>query len=164
MIPKDIGSYGGPKGNMFPVEDAKTQIDQAEYNRLLEDVAQGTRTGRKAWVSFLTSAAAAPIGIAVHSGKSYWGITAGAHPTIEKTATGLYTITYPPSFVDGLNESESVSFEKATCEVISLTARGIARAVTTGNVINVQVSADPSASPLVASDLGGSVQIHVDIT
>jgi hypothetical protein len=111
MEPRTIGSYGGPKVDALPVSNPESQVASAEMNRYLEDMAQATRTVLRAAVSLpTTNAAAGPIAPALVSHRSVWGSGSAEKPAVEKTATGLYTVTYSPIFTDPLGVIESVTF------------------------------------------------------
>ncbi len=111
MLPKTISSYGGPYADEGPVENPETQIASSFCNRFLEDLAQSTRASTKAFVQFDTTAAApavlSPSAIAI---KTQWGSGASYKPAVEKTATGLYTVTFAATYADALGESETVGF------------------------------------------------------
>src|SRR5262245_24711312 len=99
---RTIDNYGGPYEDELPVENPKTEQSAAFANRSLEDLAQFTRTTTKAWVRFATTTAAAPQTITPSAGQSHMGTGSGVLPTVAKTATGTYTVTYPSSWTDAL--------------------------------------------------------------
>jgi hypothetical protein len=43
------------------------------------------------------------------SHSSHWGTSDALKPTVQKTATGRYTITFPSSWTNGLSTSENIS-------------------------------------------------------
>lgn len=132
-----------------PIEDPSTELSAAYYERLAEDVAQGTRAACRAILVFTTSAASPATAVRT---QTCWGDTLSYAPVITRTGVGLYTLTYPASFLDGLNEAETVSFFSAKGEVSSLTEDGYVRCTVAGAVINVVVrnSATNAASDFTA--------------
>lgn len=114
MIPKIIGSYGGPYADAEVVEDPTTQIASSLFNQAIEDLAQATRSVARALVAFDTDPAALPgDSIPVVDATSVWGDSASANPTITKLAAGVYEVAWAVSYVDGLGNSESVSLRFA---------------------------------------------------
>uniref|UniRef100_UPI0022447B92 hypothetical protein n=1 Tax=Francisella philomiragia TaxID=28110 RepID=UPI0022447B92 len=71
---------------------------------------------------------------------------------------GLYTITYPPSWTDGLGDPENIAFTFSRGCVVSLATAGIVQVTETANVLNVAVF-DTTGT---LSDLGGSITIQVE--
>jgi len=162
MLAKTIANLGGPKRNGKPQEDPLTDVSDDEYNRLLEDSAQTSQTVGRAWVRFLTvSGGTPPFNIPsttiVHD--TVWGGGASSRPTVTKTATGLYTVTFPASQVDGLGITEIVSFrhvigpstialdpvDEVTAKVLSLS----------GNVIAIKTIQEHAVPPVLA-DVGNN--------
>lgn len=140
--PRTIQDYGAPDGgylDALPVEDPTCEQSATYGNRQIEDEAQMTRTSTKAIVRFATSIAAAPIQITPLDGISHMGIGPSALPTIEKTATGRYSITYPASFTDALGIIENINFFTARGYVESLSTVGQVQCAVVSNVINVAV-------------------------
>lgn len=165
MLAKTIANYGGPKSNGKPVEDPETDISDDEYNLLIEDSAQATQTVGRAWVRFPTVAGGSPpfdipSTTIVHD--TAWGSGASSRPTVTKTATGRYTITFPASQVDGLGETEIVSFRHVLpCAVLIDNPPDPADEVNVkvlslnGNGINIKTIQENVAPPVLA-DVGNS--------
>jgi hypothetical protein len=108
--PRTIETYGGVFDDAEPVEDPTVEQSADYANRLHEDVAQLTRTTFKAWVKFVPTGVAAPTTVVASAGRSHMGTGGGNLPTIAKTGTGTYTITYPASWTDDTDEDEDISF------------------------------------------------------
>jgi hypothetical protein len=108
--PRTIDNYGGAFEDAEPVENPTTEQSADYGNRLHEDVAQLTRVPIKAWCKFFPTATAAPTTVVATAGRSHMGTGSGNLPTIAKSATGTYSLTYASSFEDGLGEDETVSF------------------------------------------------------
>lgn len=113
--------YGLPKQNHKPVVNPEYDLDASEYERLAVDVAAMTLTAAKALV--VVSAAAstsATTGTMLRWHNARWGGTDAVKPTIARTATGAYTITWSTSQED-LNptadrvSTSAVSFSCAQC-------------------------------------------------
>lgn len=165
MLAKTIANYGGPKVNGKPVEDPETDVSDYEWNLLTEDSAQATQTVGRAWVRFPTVAGGTPpfdIPSSTVAHDTAWGSGASSRPTVTKTATGRYTITFPSSQVDGLGVTEIVSFRHVvSCAVLidnppdpldEVNVKVLSR---NGNVITVKTIQENVAPPVLA-DVGNS--------
>lgn len=119
-----------------PVEDPSTELSADYYEVMAEDVAQLTRTAYRAILVFTTSAASPANAVRT---QTCWGDPLSYAPVITRGGVGIYTLTYPASFLDGLNVSETVSFFAAHGQVSSLTEDGYVRCTVAGAVINVRV-------------------------
>ena len=119
-----------------PVEDPSTELSADYYERMAEDVAQCTRTAKRAILVFTTSSGATANPVRT---QTCWGDTLSYAPVITRSSAGVYTLTYPASFFDGLNQTETVSFFAAHGQVSSLTEDGYVRCTVSGAVINVRV-------------------------
>ena len=110
--PRTLGSYGAPYQDEHPVENPQTQISAALMNRNLEDQAQMTRTAWRAIVKFTAIATAAvtivPAGSVLV--RTAWGDSSAFKPVITKTTTGLYSVAFAASYIDGLGVTENVSW------------------------------------------------------
>lgn len=110
MTPKVIGNYGGPFVDSTAIENPETDLSADNGNRALEDLAQLTRTKPKAMVRFTATTTAAPTTVEPTFWDTIWGSGVSQKPTINKTATGEYTISWATSYVDALGVTETVSF------------------------------------------------------
>jgi exosortase/archaeosortase len=106
-----VTTLGGPFVDAIPVADPESEMAADEGNVLLETVAQGSYTSPATVGTFIATATAATVNVdatnVAHS--SHWGSTSATKPTVTKTATGRYTLTFPVSWVNGLSVTESVS-------------------------------------------------------
>lgn len=161
MIPKLIGNYGGPFVDRGVVRDPTWQQGADKGNRVFEDLAQLTRTGPRAIVSFQLTATAAPttIDAANVTHTSVWGSGSTEKPTVAKTATGTYTITWEASFDDGLAVTENVihTYAMGAPNVRGATNGHARISSIVSNVVTVLVYDD--SAPAVLSDLGGSATL-----
>jgi len=156
--PRTIDSHGGVFTDEEPVMNPTTEQSAAFGTRQMEDTAQMTMTTDKTRVRFPTIAAAAPQTPVASSGRSHMGDDGAALPTVAKVSTGRYAVTYPPSWTDGLSESENIAFTFSRGCVVSLVTAGVVQCTETANVVNVAVF-DMAG---VLSDLGGAITIQVE--
>lgn len=168
MLSKTIESYGGSFQDQEPVANPENELAAAQFNRLAEDGAQMTRTSPKIMVRFATSAAAAPVSITVTDAASQWGEGNSYKPTVSKTATGTYTITYATEYDDalvgttgneGVEETEQVAFRFIWGSALHTTGPvlGHVRGTSVNNVITAYVF----TSGGVLTDLGGGADMQV---
>lgn len=113
MTPKTIANYGGPYADSEGKVNPETDLDATNGNRLLEDLAQLTRTKPKAMVRFTATATAAPTTVEPTFWDTIWGSGLAQKPTIDKIATGEYVVSFATSYVDALGVSETVTFTYA---------------------------------------------------
>ena len=163
MLPKTLGSYGGPHVDTTPESDPKGQVPAALYDRQCEDVAQMTLTSPKAIVWFYTTAVAAPVVYAAvdvnHA--SHWGNGASTKPTVEKTAVGRYTITYAATFADALAVVETVNLRvgKVTTMLANPLDDHAGKPLTVAaNVATIQTES-PRMTPADDGDVSGAVML-----
>lgn len=158
-LSRTIETYGGPFVDAVPVDDPTTTESAGQHNRLTEDVAQATRTQPRAWVSFktrTTNGAVTP-----DEGESMMGTGSAQLPTVARTGTGLYTVTYPPSWTDALGTLETIVFKKAHGAVASTTTVGRVQCSVSANVISVLVLSNIAGTD-TPSDLTGAQPIVIE--
>ncbi len=159
--PRDIDSYGGAFVDESPVRNPTTQQSAAYANRLHEDVAQMTNTTVKFWVTFTPTLNAAPYTLSA-SGvlvRTHFGTGPTAKPTIDKTATGRYTMTFASTYTDGLDESEATSNFAAFGHVQSASAFGHVQCTVSGAVVSIAI-VDLAAAD---TDLGGTESVLIGV-
>lgn len=158
--PREIGDYGGPFVDAFPVADPEQEQSADFAGRALEDTAQGTRTALRSWHTFTTTTTAAPTPATVTAGRAMSGSGSAEFPAVSKTGTGLYTLTYPATFVDGVGTTEANVYAFAAAIAWGAGVTGKATVATVaGNVITVEVRLGDGSNTL--SDLGGTANITV---
>lgn len=119
MNPQDIDSYGGLKVDIEPVEIPPGQRRAGVENIITVDQAALTLMPLRAWVRWESVAVNGFIDPDDVTHRSLWGTGDGQKPSVERTAAGLYTITYAATFplgytVDPLDDTiETVSFVEA---------------------------------------------------
>jgi hypothetical protein len=167
MNPHSISSYGGPFFDAKAVKDPTTQLAAAFADRMFEDVAQLTRASGFTWFSFITTltAAVTTLSAANVAVASFFGSGSAQKPTVSKTATGTYTLTWPSTFddalvgvagMDGVAETQSVAFTFASGLNNMGATNGYARVTAiASNVVTVKVYDTTDA----LSDLGGTATI-----
>lgn len=160
---RSVDDYGGIRVDKSVVTNPTTQLSANQFDRLIEDVAQMTRTASKVDVRFNTTATAGPVAVTVIAGQSQWGTGSGQYPTITKTATGVYSVAWPTSYADALvgtsadavSETEVLALEYARGDVMS-NLDAIVRCTASANVVTAYVRTGGALS-----DLGGGVAIWV---
>lgn len=167
MNPHTIASLGGPYQNEEAVVDPTSEVDAAFHNRTLEDVAQCGRAVGFSWYSFTTTATAAPVTLAANTVavSGLFGSGNAQKPTVAKTATGVYTLTWPTTFDDALvgvtgmtavAETQSVAFTFAAQPNVFGATNGYARVFSlSSNVATIYVYNMADA----LNDLGGGIVI-----
>ena len=163
MLPKTLGSYGGPFVDESPTKDPTSELAARFGNRFLEDVAQATRTVPQAWVSFVPTVTAAPVTVDAANVTHFtsWGSTSATKPVVAKVADGEYTVTFETEFDDDLvavsgmesvAETQSVVFTFATCPNVRGLTNGYARVVQLASNVATVTIYDTTDTE---SDLGG---------
>lgn len=104
--------YGGPFHDARPVKNPKTQLSAAMGGKLIETVCQSTFTSPRTTGTFTCTTTTGAVDPENVAHESHWGSDPGTEPAIEQTATGLYTMTFPASFTNGLGESETISLSR----------------------------------------------------
>lgn len=149
MLPKIKENYGSaPWVDALAVANPQTQQAANQANRQAEDTAQLTRTCWKALLRFTTTNAVPPVFVSPLVGTTtIWGSQSALYPTVQKTATGLYVITYAATFVDSLvgttadsvSETETTDFRFIDVSIVGLSnALNVLKDVVV-NVATVQV-------------------------
>lgn len=157
-LPRDSNFYGGPWQDKGAVRDPSRDISAAQFNRIVEDLAQLTRTSHKGWWRFQTQAGTGTFGI-VDQG-TQWGSSAAYRPsTTNRSGTGVYIMTFPASFNDGMVPpvSETLAFKAGWANIASATQSGTARVVASGNIVTIYVRNDAGS----LSDLAAATEIDV---
>ncbi len=123
MLVRSIEDYGGVYVDAEPVINPQAEMAADFGNQMLKDVAQLTATGFRIVCQFRTTTTGAPTTVAAGnvSVMSMWGSGTAQKPTVSKTATGLYTLTFASSYTDELGDAESISLIYATANVESNT-------------------------------------------
>jgi len=119
MEPADLDTYGGEKVDRTAAQNRETDVSADDINALAEHSAQMTRTSMKAIVAFTTVSAGAPQVAVASWWSTQWGRGVAQKPTIAKTDQGIYVITFPTTFADGLGNTETLAFQDGAVEAWS---------------------------------------------
>jgi hypothetical protein len=167
--PRSLASYGSPKKNARILANPKTDITQADWNRLVADVAALTCPApTKLQVIFPTAASNGPVTPTWFAAQ--WGNDAASAPAIARTNTGVYTISTPsawaspgiwvytldPDNVVQTQEQVLWSWSEQDIDAPIGIGDGKVRPVRTGYTITLYVTNTSG----VLSDLGGAVPIY----
>ena len=152
----DLSTYGlANAANASPVQNSATDWDASYAKRMGMHVAQATRTWCKAHFSFTTAGAN---GARTASNIfTLWGEGSSFSPTITRTGAGVYTIVWPASFDNEMDETETLSFTKAHASLASSTSVGLAQLTGSGTSWTLYGLSTAGA----ASDLTAGTQIDV---
>lgn len=147
-----FATYGGVKFDFIDVVDPTTDRSATEMNVALASLSMMTRTCPKAIIQ-IDGYASGP-NVIYH--ESLWGNSSDLTPVVARTTTGTYTITWPSTVTDPLDEDHSLSL-KTGWGNCSLAATIVSVAMTSTNVVTVTTS--NAAGSLV--DVGTSYRIDV---
>lgn len=161
-------TYGVPFKDALVVDNPETTETSLQHNYLGNDVAQMSCTTTFARVRFATTTTDAPVTITPIDGRSHLGVAASVYPIVAKTATGVYTVTYPPSWQYQVAIESDGTATMLTEPIVFRFTSGRAVGAVVGhvqtaqslNVITVRVF-DPLTT-FALSDLGGGVVIEVE--
>lgn len=159
MTPKTLADYGGPFNDEDVVQNPETEQSAALANREFLDTAQLTQCSQKAGVFFATSAAApATYSASDVAHKSQWGAGSATKPTVAKTATGRYTITYASTQTDELDEVETLALRPIAVHAMSSNAGDNlqARFVTVSGGVATLVVCSPPGTPADVGDVSAA--------
>lgn len=142
-------TYGGELANYSPVCDPTTDRDAWQMNEALSDTSAMTRMCPRAYVAFSYSAGVVTVG----DNDAVWGNT--TPPTVVRTATGTFLVTWPASITDARGNPQSVALRRGDGNV---EAAGYSTSVVyaTPNSFTLYVSSltalsDPPASVIVTA-------------
>lgn len=134
----DLSTYGGALANYAPIEDATTDEDAAWRNKYAANVAGMTQTACRAWCTFLGHASA-PTDPASNVHGAVWGDDVSVKPTVARTGTGVFTVTWPSTVTDELAEVHTVNLRRCWANVEGATAYFVTTTVTAANVVTLRV-------------------------
>lgn len=157
-----LDDYGGPIENYFPVTDPTKDEDAKFRNRYACDTAMLTHTGAVAIFAFTSETGGAPTEPTfVHDAR--WGNATAIKPTIVRTATGIWTITWPavvsddltpfdPSVGGGVQHTVNFRAAKAQATTVAGALKHAVAEVTAPNVVRVNAFlANGTADDIVGS-------------
>jgi hypothetical protein len=165
----DPADFGLPKSNYNPVVDPTTDLDYAEYERCACACAAMTVSAFRAHIAVsAASTTAATTGTMVKAHSAVWGDTLAVRPTVARTATGAYTVTWAASYVDNnptpsRQTSGAVSFTVAQATAQTPPAGYVlccAMATVAANVATVQTAGITTAGTAVAVDCDFALSVR----
>jgi hypothetical protein len=151
MLPKvaSLANYGSALNNYSATVDSSTDRDAAGANPAYGDTAGMTHTATRAWARFVPAGSSAPSFATTNARDEVWNNGNNVAPTLARSSTGIYTLTYPatvfdeiPSTLPGATPAGfAVNLRAALCNVEpGSTTNYDARAIiTAANVITVQI-------------------------
>lgn len=160
---RTIESYGGLKVNLLDPEVPESEESAEEGNRKAVDLAMFSSTSTFATVMFITTSTAAPTTVTPTDVtiRSHMGNGSSSKPVVAKTATGIYTVTFPSTYTDAMAPPVTEDIEIAIAKAyLSGTQGGVARAYGwTDNVVTVYVQ----NTAFTLSDLSGVGRVVLDV-
>lgn len=154
----DTSTYGMPQSPQvgwvnfqgIPKTDPQTDQDASEMNVEVSDLAQMTRMTFQARIVFTTNSSN-PIAVVRHD--ALWGNGSLVVPTVSRAGLGHYTITWPASVTDPLNNTVPILLHDAHAQIDGSGLGGFAQTFTSSaNTVEVYTF-DTS---FAASDLGSA--------
>ena len=145
-----LSTYGGEKDDYAPIEDQSTDLSASHWNLVASNVAGMTHTVCRAWRTF--TAGNPPTDPASNVHDAVWGNDVSVKPTVSRSSTGIYLVTWPSSVTDELGESHSTNIRRAwvcleaTLPYFSVATRTSATVVSVLVWDSSGVLTDPSAN------------------
>lgn len=141
MGPSDIATYGGEFVDKFVLDDPEAETSAAFYNLNIEHTAQMTNTTTKWRVRWLSITSVASVASANVTVQSHYGSgnVAAAKPTVARTATGAYTLTFASTYNNGLAVAETITFFDAKGHILHTTEIAHVQCSFSGTVVSVQL-------------------------
>ncbi len=132
-----FATYGGVKSDFIDVVDPTTDRSATEMNAALAALSMMTRTATRAIVQFESEGGYPDDGYVV-SHESVWGNDPSVVPEVYHDAAGEWTITWPETVVDALNDEHDLSFNYAWASIeTGSDAFELAVEITAPNVVKV---------------------------
>lgn len=135
-----IDTFGGALEDYgIGIVDPTTDRAAEDGNKAFANVAMMTHTNPRAVCRFVGHATTPtdPTSGLVHDAQ--WGDAVAVKPTVAKTGTGVYTITWPTDVDDELSESHALNLKAAWGQAEGSTAYHVQCSVTSANVVTVYV-------------------------
>lgn len=131
-----LATLGGELTNYAPIEDPTTDLDATADNTARGNVAMLTHTSRRAWCRFTAAASTGAMVRVAHD--AMWGTS--VPPTLARTGSGTFTVTWPTTVDDELGNSHSLNIRAASANSRGGSTLYFVSAVpTSANVITVYV-------------------------
>lgn len=135
-----LATYGGALSDYDSVDDSTVDEAALYRNRWAANVAGMTQTACRAWCAFVGNAGSPTFPASSIHG-AVWGATTAVRPTLARTATGVYTLTWPVTVEDYLGVEHTLKLRRAWVnnEVLAGNFRFCQATVTAANVVTVYV-------------------------
>jgi len=101
-----IDNYGGELEDFAPVTDPTTDRAAADMNAAMADVAMLGHCGIRAWCRFTAAASTGAMVLVAHD--AMWGNTDAVKPTLARSSSGVFTLTWPTSVTDELGDAHTL--------------------------------------------------------
>ncbi len=133
-----LATYGGELVDLLPITDPTTDRSAASANAAYASVAGMTHTALRCWCRFTAAATTGALVLQTHD--AAWGSSLAVAPTLARTGTGTFTVTWPATFTNELGDTQSVALRAV---VVATMEGAIAFQVqaerTAANVVTVHV-------------------------
>lgn len=139
MLDRAAEDYGAPFTQQQETMNPQEEQTSDQYNKHAADSAMMTVPAQNWVASFVPTVTAAPVTVSAANitAAGLNGTGAAAKPTVDKTATGAYTLTFPTSFVDAISRTNDVFFRYGHVGIYgSVDGRGRILGIS-GNVVMV---------------------------
>lgn len=154
-----LSTYGGAKSNYASVEDATTDLDATQYNIMAANVAGMTQTAWRAWCAFVGKASSPPDDPSSNVHGAVWGNGLSVKPTVARTGTGVYTVTWPTTVTDELGTSHTVNLRRACWNIEGTTPFEVTVTLTSVNVATIRTFTVGTSTPNDA--VGTTITVYV---
>ncbi len=106
-----LDTYGGAKVDLNPITDPTTDRPSAAVNEAYASVAAMTHTAVQCWARVTTAASTGAMVLSSHD--AAWGNEVSVAPTLARTTTGVFTVTWPATVTDELGDTPTVALRAA---------------------------------------------------
>lgn len=135
-----IAQLGNAKTDYAAVEDSTTDLSATEWNYVINNVAGVSYVTPRAWRRFVTNNTSTPTDPGANVHGAVWGNSSGVKPTVARTTTGTYTVTWTSTQNDLLNSSHTLALFAGWANAESASVAYIVHVVlTAANVATVYV-------------------------
>ena len=140
--------YGGSKTDYTAIVDPTCDRSAAEINTAFASAAMATRTSIRAYCQILGHATTPTI----VSHNAQWGNSLAVIPVIVRSATGVYSLTFPATVLDALGNTQSINLSSGQISITNTTPGFATVTKVNANTFTVSLfSAAGTASDLTSS-------------
>ena len=131
-----LATYGGELQDYKTAKvDATTDRSAAEGNKAFASVASMTHCAPKAIVQIQTAASTGAMVLV--SWDAAWKANTITPPTLARSTTGVFTLTFATTFTDELGDTQTTSLRWALAQYAEATAYRAQAEVTSANVVTL---------------------------